>query len=136
MTNQFPNPQPLTCRGLAPALEAMPALRELDLASNAIQDQAFLPIIMQFWPVLGEEKPTLALETVDMRGNRIGEEGAEWLLTLLVDKQERPQPLVCPRLASVYMDDNPAVRSPRGRECLQKVTAVTGIACVYEGIWG
>lgn len=128
------------------ALRSMPALRELDLANNRIDNTSVYPLILSLCRSSSEQEgdeeeraknPTLALETMDLRGNRITELGAVNILSLLTDTltHETPRPLLCPRLASIYLDDNPAVRAPVGRTALQKMRTVTGIVWAYADVW-
>lgn len=137
------------------ALRSMPALRELDLANNHIDDLGVIAITLSLrrpeagdadtddssaaaeQQQRGKGTPTLlALETIDLRGNHISDWGASNILEFLTNiTNEAPVPLLCPRLASIYLDDNPAVRSPDGRAALQKMQAVTGIAWAYAEVW-
>lgn len=125
---------------MAPALRSMPALRELDMASNEIGDEGVLALTaggLQRAP--GDpEGLTLALETLDLRNNRIADAGATGLLeglTVDADDNAGPRPLLCPRLASIFLDDNRCVRSAKGKAALQELQAATGIAWAYADIW-
>jgi hypothetical protein len=116
----------------------MPALRELDLSTNGIGDAGFTDFVAHFRRGNADDAPdvTLALETVNLQDNNITADTACLLLPLLTNiTPQQPSPLACPRLAAIYMDDNPVVRSPQGRECLEHMKAVTGIAWAYAEIW-
>ena len=127
---------------LASALRCMPALRELDLSSCELgKDGAQGIAAFASRLVRASDDPdgrTLAIETIDVRNNKISAPAAEALLAALTDDgtaHGRARPLLCPRLAAVYMDDNPAVRRPQGREALQRMQAATGIVWAYAQVW-
>lgn len=147
-TTDFTSCTMLNTRVMGGALRFMPALRELDLANNRIANIDIRPLILGLCRSSsssegegdGEERakhPMLALETMDLRGNRITELGAMHMLNILTDPvtNETRMPLLCPRLASIYLDDNLAVRAPAGRAALQRLRAVTGIAWAYAEVW-
>lgn len=131
---------------LAAALRTMPALRELDLSScyvghdYHVLDRGLGVAAFASSLVRAADDPdalVLAVETIDLRGNKISAAAAEALLGALTDgaAHERARPLLCPRLTALYLDDNPAVRQPRGREALQKLQAATGIKWAYAEVW-
>lgn len=122
-----------TNRALAQALPAMPALRELDLATNTIGDHGAVALAQRLVrpPDGSAVLRPLALETMDLRANRVTERGAERLAAVLT-----AGPLLCaPRLAALYLDDNRAVRSAAGKAALQGMQAGTGIAWAYADVW-
>eukprot|EP00624_Nannochloropsis_granulata_P005982 evm.model.NODE_42748_length_16208_cov_57.075951.6 len=143
-------------RAVADCLFHMPVLRELDLACNAIGNEGALALAVHLSVEGGRKRTaptaatsttstiaTLLLETLDLRGNRIGDDGAcafrDFLATETTDGgsgreegdggQRGEGGGGCPNLANLFLDDNRAVRA-RGREALQALQANRGIMCI------
>jgi len=146
-------------RAVADCLVHMPVLRELDLACNAIGNEGALALAVRLSVDGGRRTTTttttitittatLLLETLDLRGNRIGDDGACALRDFLAaatteggaereeadggDGEEGRGG--CPNLANIFLDDNRAIRA-RGREALQALQAARGIVCMEGPDW-
>lgn len=142
-------------RAVADCLAHMPVLRELDLACNAIGNEGALALAVRLSVEGGKRRTgpmaatsptttvTLLLETLDLRGNRIGDDGACALRDFLVPatteggsgrEEGDAGGGSCPNLANLFLDDNRAIRA-RGREALQALQAARGIVCIEGPDW-
>jgi len=146
-------------RAVADCLVHMPVLRELDLACNVIGNGGALALAVRLSVDGGRRTTTttttitittatLLLETLDLRGNRIGDDGACALRDFLAAAtteggSEREEANGgeggegrggCPNLANIFLDDNRAIRA-RGREALQALQAARGIVCMEGPDW-
>lgn len=114
-------------RAIADCLPFLPVLRELDLASNLISNDGALALAARL-SLEVEGTPPLLLETLDLRGGKVGDDGCCAFRDFLTESKW------CPNLQAVYLDDNRAIRV-RGREALQALQAARGIQWAEGGEW-
>lgn len=134
-------------RAVANCLVHMPVLRELDMASNLIGNEGALALAVSLAVDTGgttTTTTTLLLESLDLRGNRIGDDGAcafrDYLAATMEDgvlnkeDGEKGDRWRCPNLANIFFDSNRGIRT-RGREALQALHAARGIICAEGPGW-
>jgi hypothetical protein len=137
----------------------VPRLRDLDLACNLIGNEGAIALGYRIgagryakWE--GEKKGRwfvsqtwdLPLETVDLRGNRIGKTGVRVLCEMVargldsVAREQFEEGLDLGKedywcavvLKALYLDDNPGVRTAEGRNAMEEMIEDREIVCSYS----